>query len=307
MTAWCLALALVNPMNTELTKFAVKPSVTDSAITTFDSDHTVFIDQAAPKRNELLLYLPGTNGKTTNTDGFCGTAAKLGFHVVNLMYPDSIPATVARNDPDPKAFLNFRLEIIEGGDRSKYIEVDRANSIENRLVKLLSHLSRERPTEGWGQFLRGASPNWEKIVVSGGSQGAGHACLIAIRHRVARAVLFGGPKDFSRALDRPADWYTKPATPADRFYTFNHKQDKQGCDYEEQRSICKLLGITPEADVDATKRPFGGAHALFTDYPGGQLESVRAHASVIGDGASPKTDDGGYRFAPVWEYMLTGK
>lgn len=307
MIAWCLALAWVGPQPPPVTKFSVKPSLTDAAITTFDSDHTVYIDPNAAKKNELVLYLPGTNGKTANTSGFCGTAARLGFHVVSLMYPDSIPATIARNNPDPNAFLNFRLEIIEGGDRSKYLEVDRANSIENRLVKLLAYLAKERPTEGWGQFLQGANPNWEKIVVSGGSQGAGHACLIAIRHRVAGAVLFGGPKDFSRALNQPAAWYTKPKTPTDRIFTFNHKQDKQGCDYEEQRSICKTLGIVPEADVDTVKRPFGGAHALFTDFPGGTLESVPAHTSVIGDGATPKLPDGGYRFAPVWEYMLTGK
>lgn len=307
MIAWCLALELVCSSPTELNRFTIRPSLTDPAISTFDSDHSVFIDASVQPRNELVLYLPGTNGKTTNTDGFCGTAAKLGFHVINLMYPDAIAATIARNDRDPDAMLKFRLEIIEGGDRSKYVEVDRSNSIENRLIKLLAYLAKQRPSEGWAQFLEGGSPNWAKIVVSGGSQGAGHSCLIAIRHRVARAVLFGGPKDFDRVRDAPADWYTKPKTPADRFYTFNHKQDKQGCDYEEQRRICKLMGIGPEADVDAVPAPYGGARALFTDFPGGSLESVRAHASVIGDGATPKTANGGYRFQPVWEYMLNGK
>lgn len=306
MIALGLLLGLVSPP-AELTRIVVKPSVTDASITTFDSDHAVFLDSAAARKNELVLYLPGTNGKTANTDGFCGTAAKLGFHVVNLMYPNDIPATIARNDRDPDAFLHYRLEIIEGSDRSKYVKIDRANSIENRLIKLLTYLAKKRPAEGWGQFLRGTEPNWSKIVVSGGSQGAGHACVIAVRHRVARAVLFGGPKDFSRALNRPAAWYAKPKTPASQFYTFNHKQDKQGCDYEEQRAICKLLGIGPEADVDLGVPPFGGAHALFTDFPGTPLESTPAHASVIGDGASPKTGDGGYRFRPVWEYMLTGK
>jgi hypothetical protein len=307
MIQWCVALTCLSLQTADFTKVSVKPSLTDAAITSFDSDHTVFIDPNSTKRNEMVLYLPGTNGKTTNTDGFCGTAAKLGFHVINLMYPDDIPATVARNDSDPNAFRDFRLEIIEGGDRSKHLEVDRTNSIENRLIKLLGYLHKNRPGEKWDQFLRGSELAWDRIVVSGGSQGAGHACLIALRHKVARAVLFGGPKDFSRALSKPAAWYTKGETSPERFYTFNHKQDAQGCDYDEQRTICKLLGIAPEADVDTAKRPFGGAHALFTDYPGGALVSVRAHASVIGDGASPKMPDGSYRFAPVWEYMLTGK
>ncbi|MFN8219725.1 MAG: hypothetical protein U0S12_06285 [Fimbriimonadales bacterium] len=209
MIAWCLALAWVGPQTPPVTKFSVKPSLTDAAITTFDSDHTVYIDPSVAKKNELVLYLPGTNGKTANTSGFCGTAARLGFHVVSLMYPDSIPATIARNNPDPNAFLNFRLEIIEGGDRSKYLEVDRANSIENRLVKLLAYLAKERPTEGWGQFLQGANPNWEKIVVSGGSQA--WACLPDRDSppRGGRRALRRS-RDFSRALNQPAAWYTKP-------------------------------------------------------------------------------------------------
>jgi len=324
MFAIAAALALSTMTSAGLVRFTVLPSLTDPEIKTFDSVHTIFFDPGATRRNQLVLFLPGTNGRTGNVDGFCGTAASLGFHVVNLMYPDGVPATVARNDKDPNAFLNFRLEIIEGGDKSPYVEVSRADSIENRLIKLLRYLVKERPAEDWGQFLtvsagsptvmelassgpRPLEPDWSKFVVSGGSQGAGHSALIAIRHKVARAVLFGGPKDFDRARNAPAAWYTKPATPVDRFYTFNHKQDKQGCDYSEQVEICKTIGIAPEADVDRDTRPYHGAHALFTNFPGTPLESVPAHVSVIGDGGSPKLADGTYRFRPVWEYMLTGK
>lgn len=308
MFAMAVAMAFGPPGPVELVRFTVLPSLTDPAIKTYDSVHTVFLDLSVKRRNQLVLFLPGTNGRTGNVDGFCGTAASLGFHVVNLMYPDGIAATVARNDKDPNAFLNFRLEIIEGGDKSPYVEVTRADSIENRLVKLLRHLSKERPLENWGQFLTASGkPDWPKFVVSGGSQGAGHSALIAIRHQVARAVLFGGPKDYDRARNAPAAWYTKPATPIDRFYTFNHKQDKQGCDYAEQVEICKTLGIGPEADVDADRPPYHRAHALFTNFPGTPLESIPAHVSVIGDGGTPKLADGAYRFRPVWVYMLTGK
>lgn len=307
MLAMAVALVLSPLSPAGLIRFTVLPSLTDPAIKTYDSVHTVFLDPSAKARNQLVLFLPGTNGRTGNVDGFCGTAASLGFHVVNLMYPDGIAATVARNDKDRNAFLNFRLEIIEGGDRSPYVEVSPADSIENRLIKLLRFLAKERPNENWGQFLTAAGePAWPKLVVSGGSQGAGHSALIAIRHRVARAVLFGGPKDYDRARQAPAAWYTKPATPIDRFYTFNHKQDKQGCDYEEQREICKVLGIGPESDIDVDSPPYHRAHALFTNFPGTPMESIPAHTSVIGDGGTPKLADGGYRFRPVWVYMLTG-
>lgn len=307
VTTLIAALAFRLPFEPDVVRITVRPSATDSRIDTFDSDHSVFLDPEVPAKNQLVLYLPGTNGKTMNTDGFCETAARLGFNVINLMYPDDVPATAARNEKDPDAMVNFRLEIIEGRDKSKFVEVDRANSIENRLVKLLQYLAKNRPGEGWIQFVSGSNePNWSKIIVSGGSQGAGHAALIAIRHKVAGAVLFAGPKDFDRVRNAPAAWYTKPKTPIDRFYTFNHKQDHQGCDYTEQLEICRVLGISPVADVDQEKRPFHGAHALFTDFPGTPLTSVQAHASVIGDKATPKEEDGKYLFQPVWEYMLTG-
>jgi hypothetical protein len=49
-----------------------------------------------------------------------------------------------------------RLEILDGTDRTPLVDVDRANSIENRLIKLLQYLDANRPGEGWGGFLDAA-------------------------------------------------------------------------------------------------------------------------------------------------------
>ena len=48
------------------------------------------------------------------------------------------------------------MEILDGRGESTVVDVDRANSIENRLIKALQHLAATYPGEGWAQFLDGA-------------------------------------------------------------------------------------------------------------------------------------------------------
>lgn len=304
-----LAAAFLLAMPASVMELSIQPSATDPAINTFDSPHTVYFDSVAKPRNQLLVFFPGTNGKTRGIGGFCSTAAELGYQVINLMYPDDIPATVVRNQKDRDAFLNFRLEIIEGNDLSTFIDVNRANSIENRLIKALQYLDKTRPKEGWGKYLTAKGElDWPDIAVSGLSQGAGHAALIATRHRVARAIMFGGPKDYDRSASKPAGWYTPPATPIERFFTFNHEQDQQGCDLKEQLEICGVMGLEKfgkAVSVDSVASPFKNSRILTTNYPGTPLTSVRAHTSVVANGSTPKGADGGWLFKPVWIYMLT--
>ena len=292
-----------------MTTIEFKPSETDPAITQFDSRHIAYIDKSAKSRGELLLALSGTDMRPFDFSLFCSFAAKEGYHVLSLMYPDNISADVVSKSKDRDAFTDFRLEVIEGKNLSTYVKVDRTNSIENRLVKALRFLESLRPRENWGQYVTGEGEiQWEKIAVSGLSQGAGHAAFLAMRHRVARAVLFGGPKDFDNATRTPASWYTKsPATSTRQIYTFNHQQDHQGCTFAEQLENCKAIGldeIGPPVDVDKTRQPFRNSHILTTNYPGTPLKSDQAHTSVVADHTTPKEADGTPHFQSVWHYML---
>ncbi len=292
--------------------YPVPPRATDPAITAFNDPHLVYVNRSVRPRNELLIFLPGTNGKPGGTHLFCQTAADLGYHTLALSYPTDTPATVVRNSPDPQAFEKFRRAIIEGRDLSPRVTVSRANSIENRLIQLLRHLDRSEPGGEWGQFLAGPGAgelNWPKIAVSGHSQGGGRAGLIATRHRVARAIMTGAPKDFDRARKKPAAWYrSNPATPVSGFFTFNHERDRQGCDFAEQLLICKAMGLEKfggAVRVDGETPPYRGSRILTTNFPGSPTDSARAHSSLIGDRGCPKDRDGRPTFRPVWEWMLT--
>jgi pimeloyl-ACP methyl ester carboxylesterase len=297
----------------EVTRVKIIPRDTDPAIgAEFNQPNTAYVDRGIvvegdPRlpavRRELLVFLPGTSGSgDRGGEGLCELAARLGYHAVSLTYPTAVAAAqVCANDPDPTAFESFRWALIEGG-RSPHITVSRTESIEHRLIRLLQRLQALRPREAWGQFLQAdGTLRWESIAVSGHSQGGGHAALIALRHRVARVICTGAPKDYSRALDAPAAWYTREsATPKSRFFTFNHVADRQGCNWPQQLRNLAALGLTAlgaPVDVSKSSPPYGASRVLFTTFPATN-DSREAHSSVI---ASKDAS----RLEPVWRYLLT--
>jgi pimeloyl-ACP methyl ester carboxylesterase len=308
-----LILVGVVSLRAEVTRVKILPHDTDPAIgSEFNQPNTAYVERGIlvdrdPKmptaRHELLVFLPGTSGSgDRGGEGLCELAARLGYHAVSLTYPTAVAAAqVCANDPDPTAFELFRWALIEGG-RSPHITVSRADSIEHRLIRLLQRLQQLRPREAWGQFLQAdGTLRWEAIAVSGHSQGGGHAALIALRHRVARVICTGAPKDYSRVLDAPAAWYAQAsATPKSRFFTFNHVADRQGCNWEQQLRNVAALGLTrlgAPVDVSQSVPPYGGSRVLFTTFPDTR-DSREAHGSVI-------TSRDAVRLEPIWRYLLT--
>jgi len=193
------------------------------------------------------------------------------------------------------------MAIIRGG-ATQHVTVSKTDCIENRLIKLLRMLMEKRAREGWSQFLNDdGSIKWGRIAVAGQSQGGGHAALIGIHHKVARVLCFGAPRDHSLALQAPAAWYLKEsATPKDRFFAFNHEQDRQGCTPAQQienlRAL-KLDQLGAPVLVENVKAPYGKSRILMTNHPGMKVDSLTAHGTMI----SGRNKD---LFGEVWRYML---
>jgi hypothetical protein len=307
----------------ELTSFGVRPSSTDPDIRLFDDPHMVYIDrdivvshskELTADRHELLVFLPGTNGKARGGRAFLTLAASLGYHAVCLMYPDDIAATTCDYDPNPNAFEIFRMAIIQGGralvaNGKRELDVSRTDSIENRLAKLLRFLQQIRPKEEWGQFLSDdGTLKWSAIAVAGQSQGGGHAALIGIKHQVARVICFGAPKDFSIRLNAPAAWYSDDsATPKDRFFAFNHVQDPVGCTPQQLwRNLQSIEGSefgTP-SQVENEFPPYHHARVLYTDYPSVNVTGPASQDALVAHG-SPINSNNAERRLPQWTYLLT--
>ena len=114
------------------------------------------------------MFLP-TGGPTNLPSEFTelgSVAGRLGYHTIILAYRNEAPiAALPTADPPgcgpaelqpPNTCAHRRAHGDPRRERpeSTVVNVDRANSIENRLNKLLVYLERRpTPTEGWAQFV----------------------------------------------------------------------------------------------------------------------------------------------------------
>ena len=123
------------------------------------------------------------------------------------------------------------------------MNINLANSIENRLNKLLVYLKDNHPGEGWDKFVDpnagDPQPVWSQTVIAGSSLGAGEAAIIAERHDVFRATLLHGWVDASHG------WVKRDATPTENYYTLIHARDNF---FTRTCTAYKEFGLTPSCD-----------------------------------------------------------
>lgn len=279
----------------------IDPRDTDRAIDEWTEDHLVFIDPAARKKNILFVFLPGTNLGPAGYTTITRFAASRGFHAVALTYANS--GTVNRDhcpgSSDPDCHENVRMEIIDGTDRTPLVTISRANSMENRLIKILQHLQRDFPGENWAQFLEGSEPRWPAIVFAGHSQGAGHAALLGKKHRVARVLMFAGGGDGDLVTGRLAPWMSKPGqTPSSEYYGITHSEDNFRA-YPIIWEIFEMTQYGPIVNVDNAQPPYQNSRTMTTTV------SADPHGSVVRDSYIPMRG-GEPVFAPLWDYYLDG-
>ena len=115
--------------------------------------------------------------------------------------------------------------MVFGDDVTDIVDNTQAESIVNRLTKLLVYLDQNHPGEGWASYIQGEKPDWTRIVVSGLSQGAGMSAYIAQREPVARVVLFSSPWDYSIEPRSLAPWIGEASvTPPERWFAEYHRR-----------------------------------------------------------------------------------
>jgi pimeloyl-ACP methyl ester carboxylesterase len=257
----------------------------------------VFTPSANARTGALFVFLPGTGGSPDQYSTFLRYAAARGLHVVGLAYPnaDSVNA-LCPGAASSTCHEDFRLEVITGEPRSPIVDVNRANSIDNRVRALLAFLEQQYPTEGWGAYLTNSELRWDRVTVAGHSQGGGHAAMIARMRLVRRAILFNATE--------PAPWTGSGfATPADRLYGFVHRLEAGATGITESWRLMKMLG--PVVSVDATPTTYEGAHQLETGLTpiNGSATHQAYHQCGVVDAYLP-TGNGEPLFAPIWAYLL---
>lgn len=275
-----------------LVTYRVTPSDTDPAITRFNEPHYIVFDSTRGRSADLLLFMTGTGGNPGNVSGFLNVAVGQGYRVIALAYND-VPAVVGLcpQDPDPACSAKVRQKRIFGDEATRLIDDSPAESIVNRLVKLLVKLDRDHPSEGWSEYLTGDAPKWERIVVAGHSQGAGMAAYIAQRKQVARVVLFSSPWDYHGRNRQLASWVLagSGATPSDLWYAA----------YHEKENTASLIARA----YDALRIPSAHVH-VFKLEPSRSGGANPYHVSMVGNGATPKTDGGAPAYAVEWRVLV---
>jgi dienelactone hydrolase len=210
----------------EIVVLKIRPSDTDSEIRAADTPHYITYDKNS-KQGHLLLFMPGTGGIAERgpVDLF-STAVKQGYRVINLSYIN-IPAVaqVCRGQilmNNPNSAEEFRNKRIYGTTDTTLIKDEPQESILNRFTKLLQYLAKNDSDGNWDYYLKNGTPRWDRIAVSGQSQGGGMAAFIAKREIVARVIIFSGGWDYSSKNEIAKWYYGKSKTPSDRWYGTYH-------------------------------------------------------------------------------------
>jgi hypothetical protein len=230
-------------------------------------------------------------------------AARLGYHVIGLMYQNSFGMSCA-GSADPDCLGNARLESIDGVDRSSVVDVSRANSIDNRLTKLLLYLDAQFPAEGWSKFLHEGEPKWSQIAVGGHSGGANQAALIGKIRHLDRVVMFAGPSDVGDAA-QPAAWVSIGETPAGKYFELVHIRDQGTTAIFANVRALDLERFGEPVQVELSQPPYHGTHILVTDLePQGGYGARNPHMSAAVDLWTPLGPDGTPLLRDAWRYLL---
>jgi hypothetical protein len=281
----------------------IRASDTDNTFSWELHKHFTYFNTSCSQRNLLLVHLVGSYDNPTNTQIFPSLAANNGFHALVLKYPNSTAAQSACGSSlDIDCYKNFRKEIIEGIDVSPDISVDFTNSITNRLIKLIQYMTLTYPSENWEQYLVNGQIQWQNIIVSGHSQGGGHAAYIAKTHQVKRCLMFASPNDFINTSSSPANWVSSSSqTPDSLFYGFNNLNDDVVPFINQYQVWTALPMINDTLCVDNTSNYLNKTQ-LYTQLT--ILGTGGNHSLVIRDSETPYDLQGNYLFEPVWSYML---
>jgi hypothetical protein len=302
LVVFCSTGFSVTTEKQNIVKLEVSPSVTDPKIRDKGTKHFVYVDNDVSELNKLFVFFPGTGAPPRLYTKILETAAEQGYHAIGLVYENEETVNYDICTPqnvktDPDCHSNVRLEILDGKDRSPFVNVDRANSIENRLIKLLEYLQQNQSQEKWNRFLSNGQLRWDLLALSGHSQGGGHAAIVGKIHKCDRIVLFSSPE--------PAAWTTEASkTPAHLYFGLVHQEEDiyRAVVFAWQR--LRIPGAPVSADTQVSTLQ---SHQLVTSVKpiGPKRRGLpNYHGCVVANPFTPLDQNGIPILRHLWIYLL---
>ena len=288
--------------------YRVSPSTTDPDIKDGDGDNLVLFDQHVAPNANLLVFIGGT-ARYRGADQrevevsqefaksfpspFLNLAVDLGYRVISLDFKYAPAGTaICPRIQDRTCYERFREKKVFGTGNMPEVPTTPAESIVNRLIKLLQYVARQYPEQGWEDYLVNGQPNWSRIALTGHSQGAGLAAFLAKRMNVARVILNSSPWDHYTRPPAVDAWLSWPsATPYERWYGLYHAKEGEAMWMERTYAALRI----PHDHIRVEK--------LEPRHPAG-IDGDHYHFGVIGINFTPLDADGNYAFRDDWAFAL---
>jgi pimeloyl-ACP methyl ester carboxylesterase len=123
-----------------------------------------------------------------------------------------------------------------GDTLSEIVTLDEANAILPRLRALAGYLASRHSY--WRRYWTGSDLRWDRVMLVGHSQGAGHVAFLAKLVSVKRVIMTGGPHDVGP--NGAGTWLSAPgATPLANYRSLLHRDDFFGA--ASQLAAVRLL------------------------------------------------------------------
>jgi hypothetical protein len=181
--------------------------------------------------------------------------------------------------------------------------VNVANSLINRLSKLLLYLNKTYPTQNWGQYLSAGQPNWNKIIIAGHSQGGALAGVIGKYYPVKRVIMYS-MIDFLNNGKIP-NWENNKNY-KEKFFALINPSDEQ-VPYASVIPGWGALGMTTfggPVNIGTMTYPYSYSHTLVTTATPNTTMTDKYHNSTGVDSYIPKDAAGNYLYDKAWEYLI---
>lgn len=265
---------------------------------------------AASWNGRLVLHLVGTYGDPRDDHRFPERACAMGYAAIAPMYENRDDARSTCGD-DPACYDAYHAEVVDGVEGSP-LAVDADDAILARSRSLLVALrEHDGAFGGWAALAAELeSADWPAVVVSGHSQGSGHALYIARDRAVRRLVILAGPADQLRDGEpdhAPPPWIEELAartvTPVDRFYGYIHLDDSLER-IPQVFASWDVIGLGTACDFQATGGYEAGCRRILI--PSDECLGLSAHLTVVARAWGPACRIGaaGQDNLATWTFLL---
>lgn len=251
LTALLLSAAMAVELST------VDPSRTGPGIVQFKGPHRYALVE---KSGTLVITIGGTGSRPDEFTPVHAWAAQLGHDVWALDYFNGVICTSCRSHTDPTCFDRYRRELMLGDTSSEVVTMEETNAILHRLRALANYQAGRH--SHWRRYWTGNDLRWDRVILVGHSQGAGHAAYLAKLFAVKRVVMTGGPHDVGSYGAGP--WLSAPgATLPANYRAFLHRDDFFGAT-SQLAAVRLLLGQDIEPTMVDRIVPAGAGPVIMT-------------------------------------------